>query len=323
MGRASDVSYQALRQDPGLYVGEGVAQLSEHGGDPLEAERAALVAARSALAESIEVRISVITTDVLVGGSKAATEQLTSKSRSVSVVELAGVRTRTFTDLPKAGDITVLAYLTKADYRRLLGGRLDDSPHAALDLILSGQLFVDASDFSPALNSSSSAPTLYMPGFELSFGSWALGLSAFTYELKGSNTWDPRELQFNPAPAGGGGNWSGHMQILRAGAGYNWLLGKARWQPYVPLRLECQWLDVSEVASGVYPGVSAGVGLHYWFNNNAALDLRGLWHQGFQGPVTLKDKMDPRGSDFMIFPPQTVSVDLNGPELAVALLLTD
>jgi hypothetical protein len=315
----ADDDYASLKSDSGLYCGEGVASLSEHGGDPLEAEKAALLAARGALAEAIEIRISVLTTDVLVGGSKAAEEHLSSKSRSISVVELANIRTRTFTDRPRAGDITVLAYITRTDYRRLLGGRLDDSPHGALTLFLGAHSLTQGADLAQAMGTSG-APLIYLPGFELAFGSWTGGLSAFSYRLNGSDTWDPRENKSTPA---GGGVWHGNLQLIRVDLGYDWRIGKARFQPYVPLRLECQWMSLSEPASGVFPGASAGLGLRYWFSNHVALDLRGRWHQAFQAASPWKSNTDPAGGPFMIFPPQTFSVNMNGPELMLGFQVTD
>jgi hypothetical protein len=313
-----DADYTSLKQDPSLYCGEGVARLREHGGDPLEAERAALAAARGDLAESIETRISVLTTDVLIGGSKKAEERISSQSRSVSVVQLANVRTRTFTDRPHAGELTVLAYITRADYRRLLGGRLDDSPHGALTVMLGGQSYVNAVDLGQALGIGETAPNFLLPGFEVAFGPWSAGFSAFSYRLSGG-AWDPKELVYSPGPS----VWHGNLQFMRASAGYDWRLGKARLQPYVPLRLECQWLNISEYVSKTLPGGSAGVGMRYWLNNHAALDLRGIWHQGFQGPTASPDLADPKGSSFMIFPPRVLSLNLDGPELLIGLQVTD
>jgi hypothetical protein len=312
--------YEAIKQDDSLYWGEGVARLGDHGGDPLETERAALLQARGALAEAIEVRISVITSDIIVGGSKAAREMLSTKSSSVSLAELVNVKTRTYPAYPGPDDITVLATITKDDYRRLLGGRLDDSPHAALDLFLGGQILTHAQDLSQAMGQGAgSQPRVALPGFEISFGSWATDFSAFSYDVNGG-TWDPRELQFTPNSTQ---PWHGHLQLFRGGFGYNWVLGHSRWQPYVPLRLECQWMSLSEVGNGTYPGAAGGIGLRYWFNNNFAIDLRGLWHQGFEGPSAVKDPRDPSGGNLMIFPPQVVSMNLDGPELVLAVHMTD
>jgi hypothetical protein len=313
----AEAGYQALKEDPSLYFGEGAARLDEHGGDPLAAEQAALVAARASLAEAIETRISVLTTDILVGGSKAAEERVSSRSRSASVVKLVNIRTRTFTDRPRGGEITVLAYITRDDYRRLLGGRLDDSPHAALTVMLGEHVMVNAGDLGPALGIGQSAPSFLLPGFEVAFGPWTAGFSAFSYRLIGG-AWDPKNLVSTP-----GSPWHGNLQFMRAGLGFDWRLGKARFQPYVPLRLECQWLDISEYVARAFPGGSAGVGLRYWLNTHAALDLRGIWHQAFQGPSTSPDLADPAGSSFMIFPPRAVTMNLDGPELLIGLQVTD
>src|SRR5258708_6643732 len=116
-------AYMYIKEDSDRFVGEGVAELKEFDGDSVKALAAAKERARGDLASNVRVQVSSDTAEKLESKNGKVTEELKSESKSHADVALENVKYMEFKDFPEKGQMTVLASLSKEDYRRQLAGK--------------------------------------------------------------------------------------------------------------------------------------------------------------------------------------------------------
>jgi hypothetical protein len=277
-----------LKDDTDLYVGEGVAVTQELGGDGLKALAAARERARANLAAAIRVRIVSETKATEKSGPDGSTETVESKSASLADVVLENVRYEDFPGLPADGQVSSLAIVSKADYRRQLAGKAVRVYQTESGLRLGAfGLWTDSLDHiknagngsppsgmigsgSGNLGSSSSQNT---PGYALEFfwHRWVLGLHFYQVDSP-LYVWDPSQ-----------GKFSGHSATLGYHGfqlGYDWELLDSKLQPFVPLRLIVAHSDWEQYSAIGY-GAQGGLGLRYWPTDGFSFELSGRWQQGF------------------------------------------
>jgi hypothetical protein len=317
---AAPQAYADIKSDLSLHLGEGSAALGDFRGNPFEAERAALAQARASLAESIQVRVSVLTSDTVIAGSKEANQVLESRSHSVSVVNLEDISTRAFLNYPEAGDLSVLAWITDKDYHAVLGARLDDSPHGGLEIMagyyaLSDLVSLTSSQPGGAGSLQASPLKNLTPfGLEFSRGPYLFGLEvAFM---------TPSFIQWVPDQAGQGGSYTlASFQgagMAAAWLGYDWAPWKWRIQPYIPLRAKAGLIQFAPWNSKFF-GAAAGLGLKLWLSNHVAIDLQGLWNAGPEEAIGNSGG----GTPLQLSPTQNAQISVDGFEAHAGLLLTD
>jgi hypothetical protein len=330
--------YLSLKDDADLFVGEGAADLKEFGGDGLKALEAAKERARAALASSIQVRITSETTETSSNGKGGSTEEIQSRSRSLSDLVLENTHLEDFVDFPDKGRITVLATVSKEDYRRQLAGK---------------------------------AVKVYRSQYGLRLGVWGMALPS-TEALLASGQAYPADGK--PVTMGGedsnvfvgtGGNNSGNGQLKGGGGipigfalefiwrgfvaslnmqareaelyvlskdssryfvtgsnitlamaqlGYDWEPWAWRLQPFFPLRLNVansSWNQYMAVATGA----SAGAGLRYWPNDSLSFEVSFRAMVGISGSEYTQDD----GRVLKVRQNQAPRLDLSGSQTLVAL----
>jgi hypothetical protein len=253
--------YNHLKDDSDAYVGEGIAKLEEFGGDPDKAQEAARQRAKADLAGAIKVQISSVNTESIRADKEGVSEQLSSKSSASSDLSIENVKTRVFIDLPALGKVTVLAYVTKEDYRRQLAGKKVSVylPEYGLKLMMmGGGNDWENHQYNQGLDL----------GIELMFKSFILGVggkSDHSDELVVGNVGG---VQQHLVP---------EAKFTQVDLGYNWTPWALRLQPFVPLRLHYQHVELNLEAP--YPaneadlfGASAGLGLRFWPSDFFALE---------------------------------------------------
>lgn len=307
--------YLKLTSDGDLYTGEGSASAGDFKGGYAAAEQAARTRARAALAESIRVRVSSETTSTLQGDSLSVTETVKAVAKSSSDIQLENVSLKTFKDQPEEGDVLVVAYLSKENYRRQLAGknaplyRPENGVRLGMDWIFI--TWMNPLDYEDELHqkavpdNSMTFLRLFEPSLDFVWNNFTAGFSMAvggdqfsilrTYNPSASNP----ALVYLVRPLNVDLN-------LMVKLGYDWTPLNWKLQPFVPLRLEYSYLRLALGSGGVLDsngnpiqygatrysaglfGASAGLGLRYWANDNTALEAAGIASLGFN-TATLAD----------------------------------
>jgi hypothetical protein len=301
--RASE--YRAIKDNPEYIVGEGVALLRDHDDDAMVAERLALDLAGLDLSLALQGGKSAGTTNPPAGGSMRVGESWASPGPDLSNNELKDVCTRTLMDFPHAGQVTVLAWITRQDYHAQRGGRLDDSPHWGLECFFSSYAPGQGSDLTRSGNDTAGPGA----GVQASWGPWSLALGAdfIHFQLR---TYDPRSQRYGQINTPG-------SPYSMLGLGYDVAPWRTRVQPYLPLRVEGA-LAGSGPWTAAMAGAGAGLGLRVWFTNHVALDVRGLWNGGM-GNVRVQNG----ASMLLAAPGRYAQVNCTGPQWTLGLMITD
>ncbi len=249
-------AYLYIKQNEDLFVGEGLATLKEFSGDEVKAKTAARERAKATLADSIRVNVKSEITEKLQLKDGKVSEDLESVSTSKTDLFLENVKYLELQDYPSSGKITVLASLSKHDYRRQLAGKKVSVylPEKGLRFKIVGDAYTWLKSTDPGLDL----------GLEFIMTSYMVGFDLVSHELKNPNG------TFGKSSFG----------ITRASGliGYNWAPWTQRIQVYFPLRLEYQ--HVFGNASADLFGASGGLGLRIWPNDTLALDLTGRYSVG-------------------------------------------
>jgi hypothetical protein len=182
--------------------------------------------------------------------------------------------------LPEKGQVTVLASLSKEDYRRQLAGKKVSVflPERGLKIKATG----DAPNwlvghYNPGLNL----------GLEFLYGSFIFGGESEIDKVD-----SPNDHGLKSSPQYGGAP-SPDVSRLGLEAGYNWTPWAMRWQPFFPLRLQYQWVSEHQLDANLF-GASAGLGLRYWPTDAFALELTARYALGFN---TVQMQAYPAGFD--------------------------
>lgn len=292
--------YNNLKDDGDLYVGEGLAKASEFGGDVDRAKQAARERAREDLGASVRVEVRSKIQEQASQANGQSSESIKSSGQSESAVTLENVKFREFKDFPHDGDDTVLAYLSKEDYRRQLagkavsvyrpqfgvgitGGILNLSSMAALqnldikDDSNTSQNGIGASMNFHSMQASQVGVKLSWP-FLVCEVSYATG-STLLYANDGQLAETAHGPSYYQSQ-----NYS--VSLLEAKLGYDITPWAWRYQPYLPLRLlagtfEMEDSNNARTSPALLFGASAGLGFRYWFMDGLALELSVEWQQGF------------------------------------------
>jgi hypothetical protein len=191
-----------------------------------------------------------------------SSQSIQSQGQSSTELSLDNVKVRTFSDFPKTGELTVLAYLSKEDYRRQLAGKAAPVwlPEHGLRLGLSYYFPDSLNDLVSRMKSlgkgASSGNSTNHVAEDLDFfwRDWVLGVS---YE----------------SPAWGDGG------LEAASLGWQWVPWATRSQIFVPLRAEVAGVQVGSSYAALSWGAFGGLGWRYWFTDGLAFEAAGLWHQ--------------------------------------------
>ncbi len=303
----SRLDYLDIKDDNDLYVGQGAATLKDKG-DWDKAELAATAAARASLAEAIEVRIQSQVTDKLEGNSESVTASTTAITKTESDLKLANVQLKALRDFPSEGTLTVLAYLSKADYRRQLAGKSVAiyRPQYGLKLAVWGWSLpsIEKIEDSGTVNGpptdaplnggnnnsggggggggSSTAPGL---GLEFVWQSFSLGLDFYRKELS-LYRYDDILNQYNIKTDG--------ISVAMVSLGWQYIPWNWRFQPFVPLAVHVAHVNLFQ-GEVLATAASAGLGLRYWPSDAFSFELCGRYLQGFNnerfqgnGPIYLR-----------------------------------
>jgi hypothetical protein len=250
-------AYMALKQDPDLYVGEGNASDAEFDHDRAKALAAARERARGALAEAISVHVHTESSEALRSQGGKVQEEAQSRSQSQSDLNLDNVHLMELEGFPEAGQVTVMASLSKEDYRRQLAGEKVSVflPEHGLRLGIS-YLWPPSMDAilnyaSQHHDAGSQADNHVSYALDFLWHSWVLG------------------ADFEPTGFGG-------FQIFSLG--YDWTPWATRLQMFVPLRAEIGGAQYN-ADSAISWGASLGLGLRYWLTDGLAVEASGIWHQ--------------------------------------------
>jgi hypothetical protein len=278
---ASLQAYMAIKQDPGLYVGEGTATDKEFNGDHEKALAAARERARGSLADAISVHVHSESGEQISSEGSSVHESLQSQTLSRADLDLDNVKLMELESIPDPGEVTVMASLGKEDYRRQLAGKKVSVflPERGLRV----KTTLDNPDwlsgrFNPGLNL----------GMELFFGQVMVGGEWEQDQLPAPNV--NYQNTNSPQPTGGY-NGMGGVNLTRFGmeTGYNWTPWAQRWQPFFPLRLHYEWDSAGGHDADLF-GVGGGLGLRYWPADSFALEIEA---RGVLGLNTVKMNLFP------------------------------
>jgi hypothetical protein len=324
--------YLKLKDDSDLFLGEGVAELKEFKDDGLKALEAARERARAALAASIQVRITSETSEVSKNGKDGSTEELSSKSRSLSDLVLENIRSEDFVDFPEKGRITVLAYVTKEDYRRQLAGKAVKvyRPEYGLKLAVWG---LSLGSFSTIEDSSTTngAPTDGFPitngnggnggggggssgqsgsgmtagfGLEFVWRDFSFGVDEYRKD-EPLYVFDPKTKTYSQSSDG--------LGLWMASATWQYIPWNTRVQPFFPVGLHIGQSSWNMYMAGG-AAVSAGAGLRYWPSDAFSFEVAFRYLQGFWGNPYLKD-----GEPLRLRSNQNAEFNLTGSQTRVAI----
>lgn len=278
--------YLSLKDDSGIFVGEGAVDLKEFKDDSVKALQAARERAQAALAAAIQVRVK---SEIKEESDSAGGETLTAKSESLADVVLEGIRFDEFPDMPQKGKVTVLAWVTKEQYRRTLAGKKPPVWKVEKGLRLSGgtrnigwvdRLKRDMSVLPPSMANPFPYWDMTLPkpngpdlslGMEFHYRGFVLG---FDHTQGTVNGWLDLKSGAQPSKAG-----SLNFSLSSLQLGYDWAPLNWRLQPFLPLRWEYQFWQWGSIQERPH-GLSAGLGLRYWITDFLAVDAKYAQHFG-------------------------------------------
>jgi hypothetical protein len=290
-------AYLSIRQDPDLYSGDGSATLKDFP-DRAGAVEAARSRAKAALAESVKVEIKSAVSETLKDTDGKSSQAIESKTQSESKVELQNVRFLVLDDFPQAGQLTVLASLSKEDYRRQLAGQAVPLYRAkyGLRLAMISSTFVDlqklylaqdkaARQGSYALSGGQSYRGGAEPAIDRAIGyglqfDWLGWVAELDYTgVPGLNFY-----QYDPASGTYKSITDADFEAFGGEIGYDYVPWSWRVQPFVPLRLRAEGINWGPYSAISY-AAAIGLGLRYWPTDSVSFDFSGRWVQGL-GQVT-------------------------------------
>lgn len=303
-----------LRGDRDLYVGEAVAESAD-----AKALAQARADARAALALSVQsvIRAKVTEKTVLVDG--VAKEELRSESSAEATVQLRNLAYREYADLPKPGQVTVVASITREDYRRMLAGLQLKAFHPE-NGVMAGLRYKSFAGFKALLDASQAAQAAApdLPQFN-DKGKATVGpagpfllpmVELHHHDLYAGFGWLHQNVgiyAYDEAQSKLFRNSNYTLNGFLYEAGWDWTFWDRRLQCYLPLRLQAAYLELrSESATqGVlYPAwcyaATAGLGARFWANEKLALDGSVSWAlplnqaqlMGDKGPLRLQPGQD-------------------------------
>jgi hypothetical protein len=263
-------TYIHMKQDSDIFLGEGMAEQKDFGGSPAKALEAARSRAKGALAEAIKVRVSSQITENLQSKDGKVSEDIQSQTQSQAEVSIENIKFMEFTDFPEAGQMTVLATVSKEDYRRQLAGKAVRVYH-----LESGLRICAAMAQSPGLGdltrSKTDEPGDALAGATVDFlwRDFYAGLQFGTIQGAKSSSGPSTSLVSAVT------RYSAHL-------GYDWAPWSLRLQPFVPFQLAFSYWDMDPQLAQTFDA-SAGLGLRYWVNDSMAFQILGSYHQALSG----------------------------------------
>jgi hypothetical protein len=327
--------YMAMKQDGGIYLGEGVAELKDFEGSQAKALDAARQRAKGSLAESIQVHISSQTQEHLGLDKGQASESISSTTQSQASLDIADIKYVELKDFPETGQTTVLASVSKEDYQRQLAGKKKPlyQPQWSLSLGVVESRWGSFHDFTqasrdqrkiylqsaPASTLDESSPDLFegLMGYSLELG-WRGWVLAFNYFQADMKLWKVH-LGSNPAT---GASFTSNYALTRMDGefGYDWAPFSWRLQPFLPLRLMVSQTQLQSLQTQghhqatLYSG-NAGLGLRFWVTGELALELSAVDEIPF-GSSTLDGDISWNPSDFRL----SLSPDVLAPAISMNAL---
>jgi hypothetical protein len=278
-----------LKDDSDNYTGEGVVTLRDFDGNFSKAKAAAKERARVDLASGIRVQVRSETSEKMELKGGKVTEEIKSLSESKVLLDLENITFLDFEDVPKQGELTVLAMLSKEDYRRQLAGK-------AANLFKRENGIEGTYAYQAAQGGVSTPLSGSAPGVEVFWRGISLGFRQFGVAY--SFTAPPPDCSVcsgTYSTIENGGSAKGAINTISLG--YDWTPWRSRFQIFVPLRINQVMMEVTEtnkyliVSQPGFPpnstqeqpteyrvnswGASLGCGLRFWLNDAIALDVVG------------------------------------------------
>jgi hypothetical protein len=315
-------AYITMKQDADLFVGEGVAEVKDFDSHAGAALAAAKQKARADLAESIHVHVSSEMTDKTQAKDGQVKEEISSESKSRSDLDLEGVKYLELRDYPEAGQMTVLASLSKEDYRRQLAGKATHvyRPEYGIKLEAWG---LSLNSFNTIENTGMNAPT-NLPlapgsqtngstsstgntpgiGMEFVWKDFSLGLDYFSKDMQ--------VYLYQPGPKDYLAVTDG-LSLAMVSLGWQWIPWDWRVQPFVPVGFNGAFSNFNYFQTyGL--GVFAGVGLRYWPSDSFSIEISWRYLQGLNTSDYEKD-----GQALHLGPQQDASFSLTGQQTRAAI----
>lgn len=278
--------YLSLKEDGDLYVGEGVVELKEFPSSELKALEAARERARAALGNAIQVRIRSEISETSSSGKGGSSEELSAKSSSLTDVVLENVHSEDFLNFPKEGRITVLAWVSKEDYRRQLAGQKVPVYHhqwgfkvgtGPMRIGSVGDLMDSVKDYISPIGirgTVDKSPIAFPLAVELGWRGWALGLQSWSLQI---DTYDFGNSSGTTTSSPNRHDYSFNALLFQVGydvAPWSWRL-----QPYAPLRLEAAMVNFGPYNANL-AAATAGLGLRFWATDSLAIEAAGSYRVG-------------------------------------------
>jgi hypothetical protein len=264
-------TYIYMKQDSDVFLGEGMAEQKDFGGSPAKALEAAHSRAKGALAEAIRVRVSSQTTENLQSKDGKVSEDIKSQTQSLADVSIENIKFMEFTDFPEAGQMTVLATVSKEDYRRQLAGKAVKVYHLESGLRIGGGI------------RQSVGLDKFSKGSTREAGD---ALTAFNMDFFWRNFFIGYQLGYltvaDKSAAGISGSRFSAVSLNSLRLGYDWAPWAGRVQPFVPLQLGYAYWDMDPFFAQTVDA-AAGLGLRYWANDSIAFQVQGSYHQNLLG----------------------------------------
>ncbi len=311
---AQQVDIKETESDSDFFVGKGLADSKDYKGDPLKALLKAREDARAELALNVQSVIrSKFSEKISVVGGKTV-EEFTSESSAESKVALRNLAYREYVDYPSEGQVTVLAFITKSDYRRMLAG-LDLRVFHPENGVSLDVVYREFEGLNKLLDASAKAQAAATPNptynnlGKATIGPFSpyptLGLEAHWFELYADFSYTHGDIglfDYDWAQSKDYHNSVHSLNIFQFGLGWDYIPKEWRLQPFFPLRVKSAWMELrsdSASASAQYTawlfGASVGAGLRFWVNDKFSLEAVSAWDQGLnqaelsgsQGPILL------------------------------------
>jgi hypothetical protein len=249
---AAMTSYLYIKEDDGQYAGEGTALLKEFSGAP-EAAKAARRRALESLGETIRVQVTSRTTEKIQLKDGKVSEEIRSEGESKVDLSLENVRYLELADFPEPGKLTVLAHVSKEDYRRQLAGKgvplyVPENGMRVSAGFSGGGWIAENGDPSPLV------------GVDFFWRGLALGVEMNEVRMGSQGPF------LTSANAG---------LLVRAWTfsfGHDWTPWRWKLQPFIPLRLKYELAAADPYVAHLF-GASAGLGLRYWPTDSFSFDV--------------------------------------------------
>lgn len=248
--------YLKIRDNSELFVGESAAWIKDEGDDLGQATAVATARARGSLAQAIEVRVQSVTEVESVGTAQGSTDTARQHDVASSDLRLASVKTQAFADFPKPGQVTVLAWLSKEEYRRQMKGKgpVVYRPENGVRLLIGNWFPLEGGLF----------PTTHFNeqkgfGLGLVWSHWTLEAMSNSNTFSVADTFKEIDL---------------HSDLILLG--YEWTPFAWRVQPYIPIGFGYANQQISLESGNAFASNYAayvGAGARYWSTDSFALEF--------------------------------------------------